>query len=117
MVRLASPPAKPPGQAERPGVGAGAGAESAPRPGEPSERVWSGCGEQTGGLLQEAGPSPEAALATRLLRSCPHTPALQVLLGLELSPPVTFQLRAGSGPVFLSGQESHGESRLRPRKV
>nr|XP_035931093.1 nucleoplasmin-2 isoform X2 [Halichoerus grypus] len=28
-----------------------------------------------------------------------------VLMGLELSPPVTFQLRAGSGPVFLSGQE------------
>ncbi|XP_047571331.1 nucleoplasmin-2-like [Lutra lutra] len=30
-----------------------------------------------------------------------------VLMGLELSPPVTFQLRAGSGPVFLSGQERY----------
>uniref|UniRef100_A0A7N5JWI2 Nucleoplasmin-2 n=1 Tax=Ailuropoda melanoleuca TaxID=9646 RepID=A0A7N5JWI2_AILME len=29
------------------------------------------------------------------------------LMGLELSPPVTFQLRAGSGPVFLSGQERY----------
>ncbi|XP_006884963.1 PREDICTED: nucleoplasmin-2 [Elephantulus edwardii] len=27
--------------------------------------------------------------------------------GLELSPPVIFQLRAGSGPVFISGQESY----------
>ncbi|XP_037008743.2 nucleoplasmin-2 [Artibeus jamaicensis] len=35
-----------------------------------------------------------------------------VMMGLELSPPVTFQLRAGSGPVFLSGQECHGESFL-----
>ncbi|XP_014410963.2 nucleoplasmin-2 isoform X2 [Camelus ferus] len=30
-----------------------------------------------------------------------------VLTGLELSPPVTFHLRAGSGPVFLSGQECY----------
>ncbi|XP_032187988.1 nucleoplasmin-2 isoform X2 [Mustela erminea] len=30
-----------------------------------------------------------------------------VFMGLELSPPVTFQLRAGSGPVFLSGQERY----------
>uniref|UniRef100_A0A8C6FDR3 Nucleoplasmin-2 n=1 Tax=Monodon monoceros TaxID=40151 RepID=A0A8C6FDR3_MONMO len=30
-----------------------------------------------------------------------------VLAGLELSPPVTFQLRAGSGPVFLCGQECY----------
>ncbi|XP_077007816.1 nucleoplasmin-2 [Tamandua tetradactyla] len=34
------------------------------------------------------------------------------LTGLELSPPVTFQLRAGSGPVFLSGQEWYAASRL-----
>ncbi|VCX08826.1 unnamed protein product [Gulo gulo] len=33
-----------------------------------------------------------------------------VLMGLELSPPVTFQLRAGSGPVFLSGQERYSKS-------
>uniref|UniRef100_A0A8C3X6S1 Nucleoplasmin-2 n=1 Tax=Catagonus wagneri TaxID=51154 RepID=A0A8C3X6S1_9CETA len=30
-----------------------------------------------------------------------------VLTGLELSPPVTFHLRAGSGPMFLSGQECY----------
>ncbi|XP_024416372.2 nucleoplasmin-2 isoform X1 [Desmodus rotundus] len=35
-----------------------------------------------------------------------------VMMGLELSPPVTFQLRAGSGPVFLSGQECHGPAPL-----
>ncbi|XP_063090910.1 nucleoplasmin-2 isoform X1 [Cavia porcellus] len=29
------------------------------------------------------------------------------MAGISLSPPVTFQLRAGSGPVFLSGQECH----------
>lgn len=39
---------------------------------------------------------------------------LQIVMGLELSPPVTFQLRAGSGPVFLSGQECYGESELGP---
>ncbi|KAF6095876.1 nucleophosmin/nucleoplasmin 2 [Phyllostomus discolor] len=32
-----------------------------------------------------------------------------VMMSLELSPPVTFQLRAGSGPVFLSGQECHDD--------
>lgn len=37
-------------------------------------------------------------------------------MGLELSPPVTFQLRAGSGPVFLSGQECSGKSELGPGK-
>ncbi|KAF6095875.1 nucleophosmin/nucleoplasmin 2 [Phyllostomus discolor] len=31
------------------------------------------------------------------------------MMSLELSPPVTFQLRAGSGPVFLSGQECHDD--------
>ncbi|EDM02238.1 nucleophosmin/nucleoplasmin 2 [Rattus norvegicus] len=30
--------------------------------------------------------------------------------GIELSPPVTFRLRAGSGPVFLSGQECYETS-------
>ncbi|XP_037602036.1 nucleoplasmin-2 isoform X1 [Cebus imitator] len=29
------------------------------------------------------------------------------MVGVQLSPPVTFQLRAGSGPVFLSGQECY----------
>uniref|UniRef100_A0A2K6FI78 Nucleoplasmin-2 n=1 Tax=Propithecus coquereli TaxID=379532 RepID=A0A2K6FI78_PROCO len=29
------------------------------------------------------------------------------MMRFELSPPVTFQLRAGSGPVFLSGQECY----------
>ncbi|XP_042098665.1 nucleoplasmin-2 isoform X3 [Ovis aries] len=33
-----------------------------------------------------------------------------VVLGLEFSPPVTFQLRAGSGPVFLCGQEHYNGS-------
>ncbi|XP_057580642.1 nucleoplasmin-2 isoform X2 [Hippopotamus amphibius kiboko] len=33
-----------------------------------------------------------------------------VLARLELSPPVTFQLRAGSGPVFLCGQECYDTS-------
>nr|KAF6481283.1 nucleophosmin/nucleoplasmin 2 [Molossus molossus] len=35
-----------------------------------------------------------------------------VMMGLELSPPVTFQLRAGSGPVFLSGQECYDTADL-----
>uniref|UniRef100_G3TFF9 Nucleoplasmin-2 n=1 Tax=Loxodonta africana TaxID=9785 RepID=G3TFF9_LOXAF len=34
------------------------------------------------------------------------------IVGLELSLPVTFQLRAGSGPVFLSGQECYGKLEL-----
>ncbi|KAK7810370.1 hypothetical protein U0070_022133, partial [Myodes glareolus] len=29
------------------------------------------------------------------------------MTGVELCPPVTFRLRAGSGPVFLSGQECY----------
>nr|XP_054354041.1 nucleoplasmin-2 isoform X3 [Pongo pygmaeus]XP_054354042.1 nucleoplasmin-2 isoform X3 [Pongo pygmaeus] len=33
-------------------------------------------------------------------------------VGVQLSPPVTFQLRAGSGPVFLSGQERYEASDL-----
>ncbi|XP_032326923.1 nucleoplasmin-2 isoform X3 [Camelus ferus] len=39
-----------------------------------------------------------------------------VLTGLELSPPVTFHLRAGSGPVFLSGQECY-EKETRVKQV
>ncbi|KAK2093769.1 hypothetical protein P7K49_027507 [Saguinus oedipus] len=39
------------------------------------------------------------------------------MVGVQLSPPITFQLRAGSGPVFLSGQERYGKSELRLRKV
>ncbi|XP_018888018.1 nucleoplasmin-2 isoform X2 [Gorilla gorilla gorilla] len=34
------------------------------------------------------------------------------MVGVQLSPPVTFQLRAGSGPVFLSGQERYEASDL-----
>ncbi|XP_075805826.1 nucleoplasmin-2 [Microtus pennsylvanicus] len=34
------------------------------------------------------------------------------MTGVELCPPVTFQLRAGSGPVFLSGQECYDTSDL-----
>lgn len=37
-------------------------------------------------------------------------------MGLEFSPPVTFQLRAGSGPVFLSGQERYSKSDPGPRE-
>lgn len=44
----------------------------------------------------------------------PTSLLLQVMMGLELSPPVTFQLRAGSGPVFLSGQECYGKLELGP---
>ncbi|XP_054099747.2 nucleoplasmin-2 isoform X21 [Callithrix jacchus] len=29
------------------------------------------------------------------------------MVGVQLSPPITFQLRAGSGPVFLSGHERY----------
>ncbi|XP_017716578.1 PREDICTED: nucleoplasmin-2 isoform X1 [Rhinopithecus bieti] len=34
------------------------------------------------------------------------------MVGVQLSPPVTFQLRAGSGPVFLCGQERYEASDL-----
>ncbi|XP_057642303.1 nucleoplasmin-2 isoform X2 [Chionomys nivalis] len=34
------------------------------------------------------------------------------MTGVELCPPVTFRLRAGSGPVFLSGQECYETSDL-----
>jgi hypothetical protein len=34
------------------------------------------------------------------------------MMGVELCPPVTFQLRAGSGPVFLCGQECYGKCNL-----
>uniref|UniRef100_A0A8D2KM58 Nucleoplasmin-2 n=1 Tax=Urocitellus parryii TaxID=9999 RepID=A0A8D2KM58_UROPR len=34
------------------------------------------------------------------------------MTGVEFSPPVTFHLRAGSGPVFLSGQECYETSDL-----
>ncbi|CAO2591537.1 Npm2 [Lemmus lemmus] len=34
------------------------------------------------------------------------------MTGVELCPPVTFRLRAGSGPVFLSGQECYDTSDL-----
>lgn len=36
---------------------------------------------------------------------CYHLPLFQAtLMGVELTPPVTFHLRAGSGPVYISGQ-------------
>nr|XP_035125983.1 nucleoplasmin-2 isoform X4 [Callithrix jacchus] len=34
------------------------------------------------------------------------------MVGVQLSPPITFQLRAGSGPVFLSGHERYETSDL-----
>lgn len=43
------------------------------------------------------------------------TPLFQAaLVGVELSPPVTFHLRAGSGPVFISGQHVSCEYRGPP---
>ncbi|KAL0612674.1 Nucleoplasmin-2 [Plecturocebus cupreus] len=41
-----------------------------------------------------------------------HTSYRVTMVGIQLSPPVTFQLRAGSGPVFLSGQERYETSDL-----
>uniref|UniRef100_A0A8C5V8N6 Nucleoplasmin-2 n=1 Tax=Microcebus murinus TaxID=30608 RepID=A0A8C5V8N6_MICMU len=38
------------------------------------------------------------------------------MMRFELSPPVTFQLRAGSGPVFLSGQECYEEKAGKGRR-
>ncbi|XP_031999904.1 nucleoplasmin-2 isoform X3 [Hylobates moloch] len=51
-------------------------------------------------------PQREGKQSCRLLL---HT---VTMVGVQLSPPVTFQLRAGSGPVFLSGQERYEASDL-----
>ena len=50
---------------------------------------------------QGRGCSGEGAAAG----GCCHPPVFQAtLVGVELTPPVTFHLRAGSGPVYISGQ-------------
>ncbi|KAI5943375.1 Nucleoplasmin-2 [Manis javanica] len=41
---------------------------------------------------------------------------MAVTMGFEISPPVTFQLQAGSGPVVLSGQEYHWRPEGAPRR-
>ncbi|XP_034821661.1 nucleoplasmin-2 isoform X7 [Pan paniscus] len=51
-------------------------------------------------------PQLEGKQSCRLLL---HTVSM---VGVQLSPPVTFQLQAGSGPVFLSGQERYEASDL-----
>uniref|UniRef100_A0A8C0NL84 Nucleoplasmin-2 n=1 Tax=Canis lupus familiaris TaxID=9615 RepID=A0A8C0NL84_CANLF len=51
-------------------------------------------------LDKQAKPITIASLQASVL-------PMVVVMGLELSPPVTFQLRAGSGPVFLGGQECY----------
>ncbi|XP_073088751.1 nucleoplasmin-2 isoform X2 [Manis javanica] len=51
-------------------------------------------------------------------RSCSSEvqPGTAVTMGFEISPPVTFQLQAGSGPVVLSGQEYHWRPEGAPRR-
>lgn len=55
---------------------------------------------------------PGARLSYLCLLCCPDVslPPQVTVTGIELSPPVTFRLRAGSGPVFLSGQECYETS-------
>ncbi|KAM8973714.1 nucleoplasmin-2 isoform 2-T2 [Pelodytes ibericus] len=45
----------------------------------------------------EAKPVPIATLKPSIL-------PMAIMVGLELTPPVTFRLKAGSGPVYISGQ-------------
>ncbi|XP_007529218.2 nucleoplasmin-2 [Erinaceus europaeus] len=42
----------------------------------------------------------------------PSVLPMVIMMEMELAPPVTFQLRVGSGPVFISGQESFDNSDL-----
>ncbi|XP_008977421.2 nucleoplasmin-2 isoform X8 [Callithrix jacchus] len=51
-------------------------------------------------------PQPKGKQDCKLLL---HT---VTMVGVQLSPPITFQLRAGSGPVFLSGHERYEMSDL-----
>lgn len=54
---------------------------------------------------------PGARPSYLCLLCCPDAffPPQVSVTGVELSPPVTFRLRAGSGPVFLSGLECYGK--------
>uniref|UniRef100_A0A8D1KPN2 Nucleophosmin/nucleoplasmin 2 n=1 Tax=Sus scrofa TaxID=9823 RepID=A0A8D1KPN2_PIG len=63
-------------------------------------------------ILPPAGQDNRKRKAITLASLRASVLPMVVLVGLELSPPVTFQLRAGSGPVFLSGQEYYDPSDL-----
>ncbi|XP_068776995.1 nucleoplasmin-2 isoform X3 [Struthio camelus] len=50
----------------------------------------------------EDGEPPRAPVPLATLK--PSVLPMATLVGVELTPPVTFHLRAGSGPVYISGQ-------------
>uniref|UniRef100_A0A8V0ZK09 Nucleophosmin/nucleoplasmin 2 n=1 Tax=Gallus gallus TaxID=9031 RepID=A0A8V0ZK09_CHICK len=50
----------------------------------------------------EVVPAEEGAVPLATLK--PSVLPMATLVGVELTPPVTFRLRAGSGPVYISGQ-------------
>ncbi|XP_014817649.1 PREDICTED: nucleoplasmin ATPase-like, partial [Calidris pugnax] len=50
--------------------------------------------------VEEGDTRPSVPLATLK----PSVLPMATLVGVELTPPVTFHLRAGSGPIYLSGQ-------------
>ncbi|XP_031458109.1 nucleoplasmin-like [Phasianus colchicus] len=50
----------------------------------------------------EVVPADEDAVPLATLK--PSVLPMATLVGVELTPPVTFRLRAGSGPVYISGQ-------------
>ncbi|XP_067168487.1 nucleoplasmin-2 isoform X2 [Apteryx mantelli] len=50
----------------------------------------------------EDGEGPHAPIPLATLK--PSVLPMATLVGVELTPPVTFRLRAGSGPVYISGQ-------------
>ncbi|XP_072575545.1 nucleoplasmin-2 isoform X3 [Vulpes vulpes] len=58
-------------------------------------------------ILPPASPDDKQAKPITIASLQASVLPMVVMMGLELSPPVTFQLRAGSGPVFLSGQECY----------
>uniref|UniRef100_A0A8C0KMM0 Nucleoplasmin core domain-containing protein n=1 Tax=Canis lupus dingo TaxID=286419 RepID=A0A8C0KMM0_CANLU len=58
-------------------------------------------------ILPPASPEDKQAKPITIASLQASVLPMVVVMGLELSPPVTFQLRAGSGPVFLGGQECY----------
>ncbi|KAM8918963.1 nucleoplasmin-2 isoform 2-T2 [Lycaon pictus] len=58
-------------------------------------------------ILPPASPDDKQARPITIASLQASVLPMVVMMGLELSLPVTFQLRAGSGPVFLSGQECY----------
>uniref|UniRef100_A0A8C0KZS4 Nucleophosmin/nucleoplasmin 2 n=2 Tax=Canis lupus dingo TaxID=286419 RepID=A0A8C0KZS4_CANLU len=58
-------------------------------------------------ILPPASPDDKQAKPITIASLQASVLPMVVMMGLELSLPVTFQLRAGSGPVFLSGQECY----------